>query len=676
MKYWLIGALAFVALSVHAKPRTMEQMKQAAQEVLNAPEGGINMRKARKDIMVLQQLNGVSVMGYQDGGFAVLSNDDMYPLVLGYSDSMYDPNTSNENFKWWLEAVQHVTSLTRNTPLRAIKPDPDRFPERVSPLMKTKWGQDAPYNNYCPHGAPSGCVATATSQVLKYNQWPLQGSGHVYTFYPFGNFEGTKYEADIDGETYEYNLMLNNYEMMGNSSQKNAVAKLLYHVGLAMKAQYGSDGTGAYNESLCHGLRTNLGYPFAVTVNRADFTDEEWMDKIFESISDSIPLVYGGSDETYTGHEFVLHGYDKEGRININWGWNGDLDGYYDLSSLTLYWGIYDFSLFQDMVLRCTPSRQTTETVTIDMPQAGMLADLLSDEQKDTIVSLCVRGPINSTDLKTLRYMAGADSTCHGVFGNLSFLDLGEATIVAGGEPYLIEDEKEWVTADNEMPYKAFYKCAYLIDVTLPANLVTYQDAVFAQCTNLESVSLTVGPQSEFTVLNDMVLSKDYTELIECLPVSDSEVSYVIPLGIRKVHDYAFAGRYLYERLMIPETVEEIGKYAFNRCFDLVRTYICAEQPPVIDESAIDDLDLSLRRLYVPKGSKNAYSEAEGWNKYKKRILEFDASTAIKNVSGLERGMDGMVYDLNGHLLGKGFLQQNARPNGIYIVSGRKILWK
>ena len=672
----LMLALMCVVMSAQAKPRTMEQMRQAAAEVLADSESDLNMRKAPQKVMMLQQMGGVAVMGYEDGGFAVVSKDDMYPLVLGYSSSKYDPNTSNENFKWWLGAVQKITSQARTAPLRSIKPDPDRFPERVAPLIRTKWGQDSPYNNYCPHNAPTGCVATATAQVLKFNRWPKQGTGKVYTYYPFGNFEGTKYEADIEGEEYNYELMLNNYMVSGTPDQKAAVAKLHYHVGLAMKAQYASGGTGSYNESLCHGLRTNLGYPFAVTVNREDYTEQEWMDKIFESLSNNIPLIYGGSDETYSGHEFVLNGYDSQGKIHINWGWDGDMDGYFDLASLTLYWGMYDFTLYQNMVLRCVPSRITTETVTVDVTQPGTLADLLTDEQKDTIVSLCVTGQINSSDLKTIRGMAGANSTCHGTFGNLSILDLSGASIVAGGDPYLYLDDKEWVTADNEMPYLAFYKCASLIDVTLPSSLVTYHDGVFAQCNNLERVSLTPGPQSDFTVLGDMVFSKDYTELIECFPWSGSEVSYVIPQGVKKVHDYAFAGRFLYERLMIPESVEEIGKFAFNRCFDLVRTYVCGERPPLMDGSAVDDLDLSLRRLYVPQGMKNVYAGAEGWSKYRKLMVEFDASTSIGQVKGSNRAEDANVYDLDGHLLGKGSLQQNTHQPGVYIVSGKKILRK
>ncbi len=664
-----------VVWTANAKPRDLQQMKQAARQVLMAADDAQGRRNAQRTVMQLGENGGVAVMGYRDGGFAVVSKDDMFPLVLGYSSSIYDPNTANENFKWWLDAIGNVTKRRISTPVHSIAPDPDRFPERVAPLLKTKWGQDTPYNDLCPTGMPTGCVATAASQVLRYNEWPSQGKGTVYTFYPFGNLEGKKYEADIEGVSYDYNLMLNRYGTMGSTSaQKNAVAKLNYHVGLAMKAQYAAGGTGAYNESLCHGLRTNLGYPYAITFNRDDFTEQEWMDKIFETLSAKIPIIYGGSDATFTGHEFVLHGYDSTGKIYINWGWDGDMDGYFDISSLVIFYGLYDFSMYQDMVLRCTPSRITTETVVVDVSQPGTLADLLTDEQRDTVVSLSVKGNINSSDLKTLRSMAGATSTGHGVFGNLSVLDLSGASIVAGGEPYLVEDGVEWVTtSDNEMPYKAFCGCSALIDVTLPNNLVTYQDGVFAQCNNLEHVSLTAGPQSEFRVLDDMVFSRDYTELIECFPVSGSEVYYVIPQGTQKIHDYAFAGRYLYERLLIPETVREIGKYAFNRCFDLTRTYVCAEQPPVIDESAIDDLDLSLRKLYVPKGTRSKYAQAEGWEKYKNAIVEFDAATAIQQVRGAGNPHAEGIYDIEGRAL-EGFSNESAHPKAIYIVSGKKVV--
>ena len=666
--YMMVLLMSVVTMGAMAKPRVMKDMMRVAQQELAQTHVGVAMAKAKKSVKLLDDRQSVAVIGYEDGGFVVMATDDMYPAVLGCSESKYNPETDNENFKWWLRAVEQVAGMARTQPLKTITPDTDKYPDHVSPLLKTKWDQDSPYNNFCPSGCPTGCVATATAQVLRYLEWPKVGEGLVFTYVPFGDFDGHRYEEDITDAEYEYDLMANSYSGMTSRKQKDAVAKLMYHVGLAMKAMYESSGTGSYNESVTHGLRKNLGYPYAVTVDKDDYTEEEWMDMIYHCLSSGLPIIYGGSDESYMGHEFVLHGYNKQGKVFINWGWSGSEDGYFDLAMLLVYWGIYDFRLYQNMVLRVDPQRVSTEMVEV----TGTLADLLTDEQRDTVVWLKVNGPVNSTDFKTLRCMAGSNEQAKGTWGNLSVLDLSDAFVEAGGEPYLVDGDKQLVTSDNEMPYKAFYKCPMLIDVTLPKSLVRYADGVFAQCNNLERVSLEPGNGCEFVVGDNQVLSTDRTQLIEQLP--SEEIGLSIPDGVKVVHPYAFSARFHYERVSIPQSVEEIGAFAFNRCFDLCRTYVFAEEPPQIDPSAIDDLDLSLRYLYVPKGSASKYKGAPGWKKYKSRIVEFDAET-----EGIADGIADMpveadVYAVDGRKVRYAHEGLKGLRPGVYVVGGKKLM--
>ncbi len=660
----------FSILSASAGERSVEEMMRIAQERLASTETGISMRKLKQNVRMLDNRQSVAVMGYEDGGFVVMAVDDMYPAVLGYSETRYNPQTDNGNFKWWLDAMEQVVSVPRSQPKKTIAPDTDKYPAYVRPLMQTKWDQSSPYNDLCPDGCPTGCVATAAAQTLRFHEWPKEGKGNVFTYVPFGDFDGTRYEEDIDGAQYDYSLMAYSYGGMKSNSQKEAVAKLMYHIGLAMKAQYASAGTGTYAESLAHGLRTNLGYPYAVNVKADDYTEEEWMDMIFHCISDSLPIVYGGADSSYTGHEFVLHGYNKQGLVYINWGWGGEEDGYFDLSSLVLYWGIYDFNSFQDMVIRVNPRQISTEMAEVTVDTPGTLADLLSEEQRDTVVWLKVNGRINSSDIKTLRIMAGCNELGHGTWGSLSILDLSDAAIVAGGDPYLVIDDQQLGTSDDEMPYMAFYKCAFLIDVKLPGNLRHYSDAIFAGCNNLDRVEVQAGDNSDFLVIDNQVLNHDRTELIEQLP--SEEVGLRVPDGVKVVHPYAFAGRYHYERLYIPESVQEIDAFAFNRCYDLSRTYIYAPEPPQIDPSAIDDLDLSLRYLYVPKGSVSKYKTAVGWRKYNSRIMEFDAETEGMDDYEFSNPAHGDVYAIDGRLVRYAREGTRGLEPGVYVIGKKK----
>lgn len=61
------------------------------------------------------------------------------------------------------------SKATATTPQRPIK-------RKVEPLLTCKWSQYDPFNKYTPlsngQHTPTGCVATATAQVMFYNKWP------------------------------------------------------------------------------------------------------------------------------------------------------------------------------------------------------------------------------------------------------------------------------------------------------------------------------------------------------------------------------------------------------------------------------------------------------------------------------------------------------------------------
>lgn len=662
---WLL-ATVFTVIAVWAGPRDQQEMRRAAARVL-AGNGMINAEEANS-IRLMEKYAGLSVMG-NDRVFAIIAADDAYPEVLAYSPTPYETAISNPHFNWWVRTTeQALGSVSRNAGSMA-KPKSGKHAGFVAPLIRTRWGQGHPFNMYCPKGFPTGCVTTATTQVMKYNEWPKKGQGTVFTYTPFGDFDGTRYEAVLGEYEYPYDLMENYYWEFPSRKVGSEVATLMFHVGLAVKSNYEARGTGAYTETLCNGLRNNFGYPYAVAINRDDYTAEEWIDMVYASISEGKPIIYGGSDDTYTGHEFVLDGYDMDGRIHINWGWEGDGDGFFNLWPLIVFY--YDFSYYQDMVVRCSTDCLTADTVVVNVDKPGTLRDL--PEVNDSVICLKVRGMINGTDLRTLRTLAGSDAYGHGTHGQLSVLDLSEASIVAGGEPYLTDDGEELTTSDGEMPYKAFSRCSMLIDVRLPEGLKSYGGAVFANCNNLDRVVLHSGEGSDFIVEDGMVLSSDRSRLMECLPVGTQTIQYVIPDGVKEIGAYAFSGRFLYERMVIPECVERIGPFAFNRCFNLVRTYVLGEEPPVIEPSAIDDLDISLRKLYVPEGSKSKYAAADGWKKYSNSIKEFDKTVISEARTDIGREKSRAIYDLQGRIVNMEGHERHLSP-GVYVVGGKRMV--
>ena len=129
----MLWAFMMIALTANAAPRTQAQMKEAAAKAINVERAGKKMapRKAAA-LKVLKTTDQYQIIGNEQGGFAVIAADDLVPEVLGVSTSKYSEG-QNENFKWWLEAVQGVVqyAVQHNVKMNTTKPDPNKYPTQV-----------------------------------------------------------------------------------------------------------------------------------------------------------------------------------------------------------------------------------------------------------------------------------------------------------------------------------------------------------------------------------------------------------------------------------------------------------------------------------------------------------------------------------------------------------------
>lgn len=96
----------------------------------------------------------------------------------------------------------------------------------VPPLLgNIEWGQDSPYNLYCPAidgiHCPSGCVATALSQIMCYHRWPHTGTGNI-TYTTATNKLEVSY--DFDKTVFDWDSMQETYLPFNDlSSQSDAI---------------------------------------------------------------------------------------------------------------------------------------------------------------------------------------------------------------------------------------------------------------------------------------------------------------------------------------------------------------------------------------------------------------------------------------------------------------------
>lgn len=301
------------------------------------------------------QLNSEGTMYYvncEEGGWLILSAEDCASPVIGYSDEgSINFSALPPQAKFFLDDYDLEIKNARELSLKADekvktswKTAGLRTKSSGGVLLKTaSWGQDSPYNLNCPkvtengkkYTAVTGCVATTMAILCRYYEWPEYGKGTVggYSYTSDYKVKITVDAFSIDDHHYDYSLMPLKYNSTATTAQKEAVAQLMFDVGAAIQCEYNyNTGTGAIGEDISGVLYKHFGYSGeAKVIYRQSCTDAEFLRLIKAEIDAGHVIPYGGVDSRDGGHQFLCDGYDSRDYIHINWGWDGQLNGYFTL---------------------------------------------------------------------------------------------------------------------------------------------------------------------------------------------------------------------------------------------------------------------------------------------------------------------------------------------------------
>lgn len=347
--------LLMMSLASFAGPRSFQQAKeialrQAAQLGISMDEASSAKAKSKRVKSVSGEVPAYYVFPNGEGkGFTVVSGDDRLPEVVGYSDKgTYDEENLPSNYVGFMKAYEEMVGQLDNGDSRASASIAEAKALRssgyqqptVAPLLGSiQWNQMTPYNNMCPkyNGSDrsvTGCVATAMAQVMMYYQYPttLQADIPAYV----SHTKHLSIPQINKGESYDWDNMLPQYAsyepLNYTDAQAAAVAKLLYHCGVACEMDYGPSSGANVTPAI---LSTYFGYDSDLMqdLNRDVFTLAEWSQIMDKELSAKRPILYSGQSSD-GGHEFVCDGTDGNGLYHINWGWGGYQDGYFDVTIL------------------------------------------------------------------------------------------------------------------------------------------------------------------------------------------------------------------------------------------------------------------------------------------------------------------------------------------------------
>ncbi len=283
-------------------------------------------------------------------------------------------------------------------------------------------------------------------------------------------------------------------------------------------------------------------------------------------------------------------------------------------------------------------------------------SDLITVNIPATVVSIADNAFDGCTNLKNISFPESLKSVGNYAFRYCAFTNIDLPAGVNFGNGVFENCDKltsinisDGVTAIGD---ELFIGCSGLVDVVIPAGVVSIGVGAFSSCIALENIDI----PSTVTSIADNAFDG-------CMSLTD----VVVPNGVTSISSGTFHGCYNLANVTIPATVSEISMYSFYGCA-LKNITIESAAPASLSSSAFDNNVYSSATLYVPVGSKAAYEAADVWSNFKNVVEKDMGSTGIDTVlvEGFIR-----VYTLDGVLVYDGNLCNCLLPAGIYVVESQ-----
>ena len=407
-----------------------------------------------------------------DGGYVIVAADDSSSPILGYSDEgnfIYE--NAPDGLRFMLDEISRgiVTVVEQGRPVsndivsrwKNLEAygylHADKGLPVVEPLIQQRWDQGTPFNLYVPSGCPTGCVATAMAQIMKYWEWPVKGTGeHSY----YAPLYGQQY-ANFGATTYDWANMIDYYGNGSSQEEREAVATLMYHCGVSVDMNYEPSGSGAYSGDVPGAISTYFSYTDRSAFISKGGNYDEWITLLKSNIDQRFPIYYSGHGDD-GGHAFVCDGYDVDGLFHFNFGWGGSYNNY-----LLIDGENFEYSGSQGVVVDFVP-----DYIFNAMPQAPANLEVTIDSDVSLIGHLTWTNP---TKAETGEPLTNIDKV----------LVLRNGFVV-----HEIENVQpgQSMTCDDEVPFFDQYDYAVLAISGTSYGRTAYTKAVF-------------GPYCEWTVI-------------------------------------------------------------------------------------------------------------------------------------------------------------------------------
>ena len=312
---------------------------------------------------------------------------------------------------------------------------------------------------------------------------------------------------------------------------------------------------------------------------------------------------------------------------------------------------------WKDMAKRVFPigTKFDYEITTEAQPSTSGLLDKVGLKNANSIVSLKVKGSINSYDIMVIRNK----------MDNLHYLDLSDANVVENSYEYYTGCS----TKNDTIGRNAFRELSKLVTISLPNSVKTIESGALYNCTKLKSVVLPEKLQSiegswdsgafancsslidvkfkacnfignhafaSCYALNHITLPSDLKTInpyaftgcsslhsVDFPPLLESIGTYAfqncaldsisLP-GLTRIDEYAFSGCRNLKEVKVPSTLESVGDKAFEDCSNLNDVFTYTILPVKINQNTFCTYETAT--LHVPAQSYNNYFWDTEWSQF------------------------------------------------------------
>lgn len=217
----------------------------------------------------------------------------------------------------------------------------------------------------------------------------------------------------------------------------------------------------------------------------------------------------------------------------------------------------------------------------------------------------------------------------------------------------------ESVTSIGE---RAFYDCTGLTSLTIPAGVAYIGDAAFYGCASLVSIEV-AADNAVFDSrenCNAIIRTSDNALIFGCKATN-------IPKTVTIIEYKAFGGCSGMTSIIIPESVDLIRALAFYGCSSLTTVILQTEEPPGLNEDALEGIPYNAT-IYVPESCSGCYT-SDPWYFYTIKELKNDVIT-ISDM-GMATYCNNHDLDFTGNEQIKAYVASGFDPYGHAVLLTR-----